>query len=82
MHCRAGDEPKGPFPSEDDDTQNEVDDLENGERLHGHVEVGGQEVEEDLGPEEAFECCCYLICVAVSSCIEIFLPRNTYKQKK
>ena len=33
----------------------EVEDLEDRERFHGRVEVGGEEIPEDLGPEETFE---------------------------
>ena len=33
----------------------EIDYLEDGDGFDGPVEVGGQEVPEDFGPEEAFE---------------------------
>lgn len=62
MHDRLG-KPGGarqryverPFPSEGEDAEDEVEGLEDGNRVDGAVEVGGEEVPEDLGPEEAFE---------------------------
>lgn len=46
---------KGPFPGEGEDAEEEVDELEDGDGADGGVEVGGEEVPEDFGPEEAFE---------------------------
>ncbi len=47
-------ETKWPLPEHYQDAENEVDDLEEGKRLHGAIKVFGQEVPEYLGPEEAF----------------------------
>ena len=44
-----------PFPRETDETQDEVEDLQDGNGAHGAIEVGGEKVPEDLGPEEALE---------------------------
>lgn len=44
-----------PFPGEGEDAEEEVDDLQDGDGADGGVEVGGEEVPEDFGPEEAFE---------------------------
>lgn len=57
MHCRFRkiNEGEGPFPREDENAEEEVDDLEYWEWFHGGVEVGGEEVPEDFGPEETFE---------------------------
>ena len=44
-----------PLPGEGEEAEEQVDDLQDREGLHGGVEVLGQEVPEDLGPEEAFE---------------------------
>lgn len=51
----AGDEKEGPFPSKTDDAEEEVEDLQYRCGLDGAVEVLGQEVPEDFGPEETFE---------------------------
>jgi len=56
MKGSAGDESQWPFPGEDNDTKEEVDDLEDGDRLYGSIEVLGEEIPEDLGPEETFHC--------------------------
>lgn len=62
MHGCASQESERPFPAEHDDAEDEVDDLENGERFHCSIEVFCEEVPEDLWPEEAFDCGGYLIC--------------------
>lgn len=54
-------EAERPLEAEHGDAQHEVDDLEGGERLDRAVEVGGEEVPEDLGPEEAVDCGGYLV---------------------
>jgi len=74
-------ESQRPFPSKHEETEDEVDDLEDRQRLHSQVEVFGEEVPEDLRPEEAFDCCCYLICVSVSK-VNPSLQRDTYKQQQ
>ncbi len=57
VHGRLGEgeQGKGPFPGEGEDAEQEVDDLEDRDGAHGGVEIGGEEVPEDLGPEETFE---------------------------
>lgn len=54
MDGGAGDELQWPFVGQAHETENEVDDLKSGEGLDGAIEVLGEEVPEDLGPEEAF----------------------------
>lgn len=61
VQCRPGDESKRPFPRKEEDAEHEVDDLQDREGLHCKVKVLGEEVPEDLRPEEAFKCCCYLV---------------------
>lgn len=51
----AGDEDEGVLPCDHPQAHDQVDDLQYRERLHCRVERLGQEVEEDLGPEEALE---------------------------
>jgi len=50
----AGDELQWPFVGQAHEAEDEVYDLKSGERLDGAIEVLGEEVPEDLGPEEAF----------------------------
>lgn len=54
MDGSRGDVGKWPFPEQADDAEDEIDDLENGSGFHRTVEVCGEKVPEDLGPEEAF----------------------------
>lgn len=61
MQACAREQRQRPFPRQADDAQDDVDDLQDGERLHGRVEVLGQEVPEDLGPEEGFQRGGYLV---------------------
>jgi hypothetical protein len=49
---------EGPFPSEGDDTEDHVDDLEKWDRFYGGIQVLGGEIPEDLGPDEGFDCSC------------------------
>jgi hypothetical protein len=56
--CEQG---QRPFPGESDSAEDEVDDLEDGEGLDCRVEVFGEKVPEDFGPEEGFDCSRYLI---------------------
>lgn len=51
----AGNEAERPVPGEHDETGEEVEDLEDRHRLDGAVEVLGQKVPEDFGPEEAVD---------------------------
>jgi hypothetical protein len=62
VHRASSQESQWPFPAQHDDTEDEVDDLQHGERLDRSVEVLCQEVPEDLGPEKALDCGRYLIC--------------------
>lgn len=55
VYRSAGEELERPFPEQADDAEEEVEDLQDGRGFDGAVEVLGQEVPEDLGPEEAFE---------------------------
>ena len=64
MHGRSGKVGKWPFPGKTEDTEEKIDDLKDGRRLDGTVEVLCQEVPEDLGPEEAFERGSDLVCWA------------------
>lgn len=50
-----GEERHGPLPGEGEEAEQQVDALQDGDGAHGRVEVGGEEVPEDLGPEEGFE---------------------------
>ena len=50
------------FPCETQNAQEQVNDLQDGNRAHSTVEVGGQKVPEDFWPEEAFESSSNLIC--------------------
>ena len=54
MHRCAGQVPERPFPGEAEDAEEEVEALEDGDGFDDGVEVDGEEVPEDLGPEEAF----------------------------
>lgn len=51
--CGGGEEGERPFPAETEDAEEEVDGLEEGDGAHAGVEVGGEEVPEDFGPEVA-----------------------------
>lgn len=51
--CGGGEEREGPFPAEAEDAEEEVDGLEDGDGADAVVEVGGEEVPEEFGPEEA-----------------------------
>jgi len=39
MNGGAGQDSQGPFPSEHEETEDEVDDLEDGDRFHGSIEI-------------------------------------------
>jgi len=54
VQSRLCNQPQRPLPEEYEDAQDEVDDLEEGYRFHGAIEVFGEKVPEYLGPEEAF----------------------------
>jgi hypothetical protein len=62
VEAGACEEAEGPFPGEADDAHDEVDDLQRGDLCDGAVEVLGEEVPEDLGPEEGLNGGTYLVC--------------------
>jgi hypothetical protein len=62
MQRRTSNESERPFPSKHEETEDQVDDLEDREGFYGSVEVLGEEVEEDFWPEESLESGCYLVC--------------------
>jgi len=63
VHRGAGEaeDVEGPLVAERDEAEQQVERLEDGDGLHGAVEVVGEEVEEDLGPDESFYAGGYLI---------------------
>ena len=72
MQHASSDPLQRPFVRERDDSDYEIDDLEDGYRLYGEVEVLGEPVEEEFGPEEAFEGGCYLIYGIDQCCVWVF----------
>ncbi|KAH6610863.1 hypothetical protein Trco_000883 [Trichoderma cornu-damae] len=69
----AGNEGEGPFQGEHGHAQEQVDDLEDGGGLDGGVERLGEEVPEDLGPEEALDSGANLVWLGrrVSLCLRV-----------
>lgn len=65
MDGAAGEETEWPFPGEHEECHDHVDDLEEGEGFYCVIEVLGQEVPEDFGPEESFEGGCALVWIWV-----------------
>lgn len=61
MHLARREPGQRPLEREQEDAQDQVDGLQDRVGLYGNVEVFGQEVEEDLWPEDAFERSCYLV---------------------
>lgn len=65
MHRRTGEQGERVFPGETQHAEEQVDDLQDGDRAHSSVEIGGEEVPEDFWPEEALKagsdlaCCGY-----------------------
>lgn len=55
MKAGASEESERPLPSKTDKAHEDVDDLEGGHRLNSNVEVLGQKVPEDLGPEKGLD---------------------------
>lgn len=55
------DDAQRPLPGCDDEPHYQVNGLQHWYGFYGPVEVLGEKVPEDLGPEEAFDCCCYLV---------------------
>lgn len=62
MHGSAGEPRERVFPGETQNAEEQVDDLQDGDGAHSTVKVGGEEVPEDFGPEEAFQGGGDLIC--------------------
>ena len=85
METTASKQANGPFPRQTQHAHEEVDDLQGGNRLDGAVEVLGQEVPEDLGPEEGFNGSAYLVCGRVSQQVDTknrFQNGDTHKQRQ
>lgn len=61
MQARTSEQRQGPFPGETNDTENYIEDLQDRNGLDGAIEVLGEEIPEDLGPEEAVEPSAYLV---------------------
>lgn len=61
MDRATGDKFQRPFEGEGEKPDDEVQDLEKGDRGNGAVEVFSEEVPEDLWPEESFYCCDNLV---------------------
>lgn len=55
MECGIGDGFERPFPSKTQDAEDDVDDLQRRDGLDCSVEILGEEVPEDLGPEETLD---------------------------
>jgi hypothetical protein len=55
VQVRARHPSQWPFVGEADERDDDVEDLQDGDGFDGGVEVFGQEVEEEFGPEEGFE---------------------------
>ena len=62
MHHGPSQRLQWPFPRQAHEAEEEIEDLKNGYRLYSAVQVLSEEVPEDLGPEKALYCCCYLVC--------------------
>lgn len=85
METATSKQANGPFPRQTQHAHEEVDDLQSGNRLDGAVEVLGQEVPEDLGPEEGFNGSAYLVCGRVSQRVDTknrFQNGDTHKQRQ
>ena len=52
----AFEEAERPFIGKCEDAKEQIQQLENRDRLHDRIEVGGSKIPEDLGPKEAFDC--------------------------
>lgn len=55
------DDAERPLPGCDDEPHYQVNGLQHWYRFYGAIEILGEEVPEDLGPEEAFDCGGYLV---------------------
>jgi hypothetical protein len=54
VQCRSGHETKGPLKCEHKESEDKIDSLQHGNRFDGSIEGLGEEIPEDLRPEEAF----------------------------
>lgn len=61
MQTAAGEQRQWPFPGDTDYAEDNVENLQDGNGLDGAIEVLGEEIPEDLGPEEAVETGGYLV---------------------
>lgn len=61
MHRRAGQKLQRVFPSQHQEAEKQVYNLQKREGLHCGIQILRQEIEEDLGPEKAFDRGKYLI---------------------
>ena len=57
MEIIAFDESNGPFIRNAEETEYKVESLEDGNWLHGAIEVLCEEIPESLRPEISFQCC-------------------------
>ena len=55
MCTRGREERERVLPRQAQQAEEQVQDLQDGDRAHAAVEVGGEEVEEEFGPEEGVE---------------------------
>lgn len=55
MESSSGNKAERPFVGNAEEAKEEVEDLEGGNRLDSAVEILGEEVPENLGPEEAMD---------------------------
>lgn len=55
MQVGAGDGAEWPLESQHAETEEEVEELQDGDGLYGAVEIFGGKVPKDFGPEEAFD---------------------------
>ena len=62
MHGRAREPGQRVFPAEGQEAKEKVDGLEDRNGAHSAIEVGGEEVPEEFGPEVALEGGCGLVC--------------------
>jgi len=63
VNAGAGDEAERPFPGEQQQTHDQVDDLEHRYRSDSWVEGCGEEVPENLGPEKGVNSGSDLVCI-------------------
>jgi hypothetical protein len=61
MQTTAGEQGQWPFPGDTDYAEDDVENLQDGNGLDGAIEVLGEEIPEDLGPEETVEAGSYLV---------------------